>query len=421
MFLCALLIATIYTAVCGYISLSWLDDLQNILGYPIAVYLILFLALIPGFFYMLCLTSHLLHSVKSVKKQQFYPDLTVIIPTYNTGSDIIDCIISVFLSEYAGKIRLIVADDGSDDDTVAYINEFDGCLTLLRLRHKGKCFALNEALKYITTEFFVTVDSDTILEKNALTNITDQMLSGEYAAVAGALMPKNMDDSFITKIQGWDYSIGIFGIKLLQSYYHSTLVAQGAFSIYRTSVVRELDGWRDCIGEDIVLTWAMLKKGYKTSFSAHALALTDVPNTFESLFGQRKRWARGMIESFKKNKGIVTNHKTKICSRVLIACNVLFPFIDLAVSVFVPLGITLALFDCYLIVGPVCVLLIPLTILATLLINGKYKRAMKKSGCEMKRRSLVGLLGFLLLYQLILSPVCLLSYLRELLYSEKRW
>ena len=75
-------------------------------------------------------------------------------------------------------------------------------------------------------------------------------------------------------MQEWDYTLGIFGIKLIQSSYNSTLVAQGAFSAYKTEMLREIGGWQDCVGEDIVLTWQLLSKGYETNFSKNAIAFT---------------------------------------------------------------------------------------------------------------------------------------------------
>ena len=86
------------------------------------------------------------------------------------------------------------------------------------------------------------------------------------AAVAGCLFVKNAKKSFITKLQEWDYTLGIFGVKLVQGNYNSTLVAQGAFSAYKTKLLKEIGGWKNCVGEDIVLTWQLLAKGYETNF-----------------------------------------------------------------------------------------------------------------------------------------------------------
>ena len=68
-------------------------------------------------------------------------------------------------------------------------------------------------------------------------------------------MVENQTDNLLTRMQGWDYRLGINGVKRMQSAYNSALVAQGAFSAYWTEDLRAVGGWPDAIGEDIVLTW----------------------------------------------------------------------------------------------------------------------------------------------------------------------
>ena len=54
-------------------------------------------------------------------------------------------------------------------------------------------------------------------------------------------------------MQQWDYTLGIFGVKLYQGNYNSTLVAQGAFSAYKTCLLKQIGGWQNCVGEDLAL------------------------------------------------------------------------------------------------------------------------------------------------------------------------
>jgi poly-beta-1,6-N-acetyl-D-glucosamine synthase len=61
-------------------------------------------------------------------------------------------------------------------------------------------------------------------------------------------------------MQEWDYFLGIASIKRLQGLYQGTLVAQGAYSLYKTQCIKEVGGWPDAIGEDIVLTWPSREK-----------------------------------------------------------------------------------------------------------------------------------------------------------------
>jgi biofilm PGA synthesis N-glycosyltransferase PgaC len=77
-------------------------------------------------------------------------------------------------------------------------------------------------------------------------------------ACAGDLIAANATQNFLTRMQGWDYRLGINGVKCTQAAYNSALVAQGAFSAYWTEDIRAVGEWPDAIGDDIVLTWSLL-------------------------------------------------------------------------------------------------------------------------------------------------------------------
>ena len=71
-----------------------------------------------------------------------------------------------------------------------------------------------------------------------------------------------------------------------------TLVAQGAFSLYRTQALLEAGGWPDATGEDIVLTWQLMRQGARVHYEPSAVAFTAAPARLVHLARQRARWAR---------------------------------------------------------------------------------------------------------------------------------
>ena len=102
----------------------------------------------------------------------------------------------------------------------------------------------------------VEFDDQHLLQRNA----------GHHDVVAGGVMVRNSRATWMTRAQEWDYFHGIAAIKRVQSLYQGTMVAQGAFSLYDTKTLRESGGWPDCIGEDIVLSWGLLKAGYRIGY-----------------------------------------------------------------------------------------------------------------------------------------------------------
>ena len=97
----------------------------------------------------------------------------------------------------------------------------------------------------------------------------------------------------MTRLQEWDYFTGIASAKRQQSLYQGTLVAQGAFSAFSSKVVKAHKGWPSVIGEDIVLTWALIKSGWRIGFEPTAVGFTTAPTTMNAFFPSEKTLGAG--------------------------------------------------------------------------------------------------------------------------------
>ena len=155
-------------------------------------------------------------------------------------------------------------------------------------------------------------------------------------------------------------------------------------------------------------------------FAINAIAFTEVPRTFKELGKQKKRWARGMIEAFKKVK-IFKSKELNFKSKFLMCLNVFFSFTDLALLIFVPLGLILLALRNPLLIGWISLLVIPLGILLCLLIDSKRRTALKEINCKLEKRSIFAFIFYLLLYAFVLAPYCLIGYISELVNCKKAW
>ena len=93
--------------------------------------------------------------------------VSVIIPTYNRADQIVEAIRSVKAQTYPA-IQLIVADDGSRDDTVEILKQFDG-IEYYYQENKGQGAARNLGLKHARGEYIASLDSDDIWQEDFLT------------------------------------------------------------------------------------------------------------------------------------------------------------------------------------------------------------------------------------------------------------
>ena len=424
MFLTSLTFALIYLIFAICININWINDIACYLGYFLSIYLVVFVAIIPGFNYVFNFVSLLFNKKDNKKETKKEEDVTVLIPVYNAKKSIKETIESIRKQKYCGNIYINIIDDGSEDGTLELLKsiDLDSDVTIIESSHKGKAEALNIGLGKVKTKYTITIDSDTVLHPLAIRNIINKLKNSteKTVATAGCLFVKNAKKSFITKLQEWDYTLGIFGVKYIQGNYNSTLVAQGAFSAYKTKELKEVGGWQTSVGEDIVLTWELLSKGYKTNFANNAIAYTEVPEKFRDLGKQRKRWARGMIEAFKRIK-IFTSKKMSLKSKFLMFLNIFFPFIDLALLIFVPLGLIFLVLGSHLLISWISLLVLLFGLLLCLLIEIRRKNMLKEINCKLKRRSLLAFIVYVLLYAFILAPYCLIGYILELINYKKQW
>ena len=88
--------------------------------------------------------------------------LSVIIPAYNSGVHLTECLDSV-LSQLPGNCELIVIDDGSEDSTSKILAEYkknNENLLSARIDHKGTSAARNKGLSLARGEYVAFLDSD---------------------------------------------------------------------------------------------------------------------------------------------------------------------------------------------------------------------------------------------------------------------
>ena len=91
--------------------------------------------------------------------------------------------------------------------------------------------------------------------------------------------------------------------------------------------MRAIGGWPDAIGEDIVLTWKLLRTNRRVFYEPMAVSFTSAPEDLRTFARQRSRWARGMIEGIRT---VPPWHQPRPMARVLTAIDLAVPFLDTA-------------------------------------------------------------------------------------------
>jgi biofilm PGA synthesis N-glycosyltransferase PgaC len=420
-FVTAFVVSFAWTAFSTVLSLPWLHDLAGLAGWPLAIFIVGGIALMPGMMNAFLVTGLLLDRRPPRRELVDYPGISILVAAYNEETSIADTIRSLAAQNYPGEFEVMVIDDGSHDATAAIVEANpQPWLRLLRQpRNMGKSAALNRGLAEAKHDLVVTVDADSYLYREALQRLVERYLSdpSDTRAVAGTMLVRNSRRSWVTRAQEWDYFHGIAAIKRVQSLFHGTMVAQGAFSIYDRRTLSEVGGWADCVGEDIVLTWAILARGWRVGHAEDACCFTNVPDNLRQFVRQRQRWSRGMMEAFRRHPRILL---TPRMSTLFVWWNLLFPWLDLAYTLFFIPGLVLACFGIYWIAGPLTLVLLPMALLMNYVMYRIGLGMFASQGLRV-RRNVPGFLLYAFVYSLILQPASVAGHFSELLGLRKTW
>lgn len=241
------------------------------------------------------------------------PSVSVIVPAFNEGPLVRQAILSIAASRYPlDRLEIIAVDDGSTDDTWLHIlaaaRAAQGrtqVTTLRQPRNAGKRQALYLGFARARGDVIVTVDSDSILEPDALRSlVTPLVREPGIGCVAGCVQVLNPRQSLITRFLKCYFSISFKFVRAYQNEFRGVFCTPGALSAYRADVLRSVaDEWlrqrfldRPCTtGEDRALTNLFLCRGWLTSYQGSAGVWSKMPHTYVGMTRMFLRWARSNV------------------------------------------------------------------------------------------------------------------------------
>lgn len=247
------------------------------------------------------------------------PMLTVVIPAYNEGPMVAKSIDSVAAARYPrGRLEILVVDDGSKDDTWEHIEaaaaRHPGLVTTVRFpENRGKRAGLEAGFRRAKGEIVVTIDSDSVIDRNTLLAMAGAFRDPKVGAVAGKVTVFN-DKGLIPRMLKVRFALSFDFLRATQSTYDTVFCCPGALAGYRLSVVREvLDEWMNqtflgvpcTYGEDRSMTNYIIRQGYKSLYQRAAVVRTLVPHQYKKLCKMFLRWDRSYVREEIRFAGIL--------------------------------------------------------------------------------------------------------------------
>lgn len=123
-------------------------------------------------------------------------DISVIIVTWNSAGEIVNCIKSVIGALQGFDSELIVVDNNSGDDSLALVNKinFPQLNTVKNPENLGYTKAINQGIKISKGKYVLLLNPDTVLENNSIRLMYDFLESNPAYGACAPLM-KNQDGS----------------------------------------------------------------------------------------------------------------------------------------------------------------------------------------------------------------------------------
>jgi biofilm PGA synthesis N-glycosyltransferase PgaC len=284
------------------------------------------------------------------------PKVSVIIPAYNEQLNINYCLMSLKAQTYPHRlIEIIVVDDGSSDLTsdivlehmgngnggsshrylrtssfTISLQDFGGVLNLVRRKRNqvsqhGKPAAVNAGLALATGELIVAIDSDVVLEPDAIEQAVrafladDKLLAATGHLIVDPYLVVQTDDigrartdandlplvkalSFnerlLSACQFLEYATAFHLGRRAEGVIDGMFTLAGACAVFRREVLACVAGYRGrTVSEDTDLTMTLhglseKKVGYLSNMRVHLSPVTS----WSRLYSQRMRWQRGALE-----------------------------------------------------------------------------------------------------------------------------
>jgi cellulose synthase/poly-beta-1,6-N-acetylglucosamine synthase-like glycosyltransferase len=372
---------------------------------------------------------------------------------------IIAASVRAFLGLPYPNLSLVIVDDGSTDKTFDILRqEFkleksDETIPESTLRHQpilsiwqsrvqprlrvvqkvasrgSKGDACNAGLEIVNTPLVFTTDIDSVLEPDAISRMLVYMQETGAVGVGCPLCPLNgvtVEDGMVKQIAMpggfWERAQVVeyqraFQLRQGWAYLGMLSNISGAAGLFQARALREIGGYRpDTTAEDVAATFHFHLRKMKLAMEPSVNVYTQVPERRITLRSQRKRWARGLLDTLWFSRALLNPWKhgrLSLLAAWLWTFEVAEPFVQTA-------GLAIVTADAFtgyvhwrgwLVMVAGMMAIISLSMLSVALRQRSYPRWAERDRTKLMALSLVEILPFKVLLSLWWRMVGALEYL----------
>lgn len=224
------------------------------------------------------------------------PSVAIVVPAYNEEAFIRAKIENLAKLDYpANKLTVIIASDGSTDNTVAFAREALADAPDLpafvkdHASNRGKIAVLNEVMAGIDADIVVLSDVSSVVSPDTLQCFAAHFADQSVGVVCGAYQldkPGSEGERFY-----WDFQTAL---KRDENTIGAMMGAHGAFYAIRGGLFEPLEA--DTINDDFMIPMRIVAKGYKTIYDTSLVARELEQTNMGQDFRRRVRISAGAMQ-----------------------------------------------------------------------------------------------------------------------------
>jgi cellulose synthase/poly-beta-1,6-N-acetylglucosamine synthase-like glycosyltransferase/peptidoglycan/xylan/chitin deacetylase (PgdA/CDA1 family) len=233
----------------------------------------------------------------------FTPPVTIVVPAFDEAVGIEQAVRSLAAVDYP-DFEIVVVDDGSTDGTGDIVERLDlENVRLIRQSNAGKPAALNTGVRSAHNDLIVTVDGDTVFERDTLRALVQPFRDDDVGAVSGNTKVGNRG-GLLGRWQHIEYVMGFNLDRRLYDVLRCMPTVPGAIGAFRRAALTDIGGVSSAtLAEDTDITIAIGRAGWRVVYAEDARAWTEAPSSLSALWRQRYRWSFGTMQAVWKHKG----------------------------------------------------------------------------------------------------------------------
>ena len=265
--------------------------------------------------YPALLTGLRLFADRPVRRASIEPTVCLFI-TANDEAHVIEAKLrnALALDYPRERLDIIVASDGSIDDTNAIVRRFGPRVSLLELSpRRGKIAAINTGMSAVTSDIVVFSDANTFLEPGAVRALVRNFADERIGVVTAGVTPRGyraalaQSEDLYYRYERW--------IQKAESDIGSTIGVDGALYAIRRELF--VPPPNDTILDNLAIPMAVIRAGCRVVFESAARAHEQGSETAKEEFGRKSRLVAGAMQFLRRAESAVPLESSQVILSLL--------------------------------------------------------------------------------------------------------